>query len=102
MVTPEDWRGGFPAGTFAQASLPEVPGAELVEGLFEDTLPRYLADHDEPVALLHIDSYLYSSAKTVLELVGPGLWKARESCSMSISIIRGGRRRVPGVEGIRG
>jgi len=70
---PEDWRSGFPAGMFAQESLPDVPGAELVEGLFEDTLPGYLAEHAEQVALLHIDADLYSAAKTVLELVGPRL-----------------------------
>lgn len=70
---PEDWRSGFPAGTFVQEAIPEVPGGELVVGLFEDTLPGYLARNQEPIALLHVDADLYSSAKTVLELVGPRL-----------------------------
>jgi len=70
---PEDWRSGFPAGMFGQETLPVVPGAELVVGLFADTLPGYLAEHHEPVAMLHIDSDLYSAATTVLELVGPRL-----------------------------
>jgi len=30
---PEDWRLGFPAGTFAVEELPDVPGAQLVQGL---------------------------------------------------------------------
>jgi Macrocin-O-methyltransferase (TylF) len=70
---PEDWRTGFPAGAFAQDSLPKVPGAQLVVGLFEETLPAYLAKHTEQVALLHLDADLYSATQTVLKLVGPRL-----------------------------
>lgn len=70
---PEDWRDGFPAGTFAVDEPPEVLGAELVTGLFADTLPGFLRDHPEPVAFLHIDADLYSSARTVLRHVGPRL-----------------------------
>ncbi|HZE34016.1 MAG TPA: acyltransferase family protein, partial [Actinoallomurus sp.] len=70
---PEDWRDGFPAGTFALDEPPEVLGAELVTGLFAETLPAFLRDHPEPVAFLHIDADLYSSARTVLEHVGPRL-----------------------------
>ncbi len=36
---PETWRPGFPAGTFAQAETPVVPGAQLVVGMFETTSP---------------------------------------------------------------
>jgi ABC-type polysaccharide/polyol phosphate transport system ATPase subunit/peptidoglycan/LPS O-acetylase OafA/YrhL len=70
---PEDWRDGFPAGTFAVDEPPDVPGAELVVGLFADTLPGFLDDHPEPVAFLHIDADLYSSAMTVLRHVGSRL-----------------------------
>ncbi|WP_127781667.1 class I SAM-dependent methyltransferase [Rhodococcus sp. X156] len=70
---PEDWRTGFPAGAFAQDEPPEVPGAELVVGLFADTLPGFLADNDEPVAFLHLDADLYSATVTALELIGPRL-----------------------------
>jgi ABC-type polysaccharide/polyol phosphate transport system ATPase subunit/peptidoglycan/LPS O-acetylase OafA/YrhL len=70
---PEDWRDGFPAGTFAMDQPPEVLGAELVTGLFAETLPAFLHDHPEPVAFLHIDADLYSSARTVLEHAGPRL-----------------------------
>jgi hypothetical protein len=71
---PEDWRTGFPADTFAiDEGLPYVPGAELIKGWFNDTLPGFLAEHPEPVAFLHVDCDLYSSAKTVLDLVGPRL-----------------------------
>ncbi|HEX7662295.1 MAG TPA: class I SAM-dependent methyltransferase [Pseudonocardiaceae bacterium] len=70
---PEDWRAGFPAGTFDVAAPPSVPGAELVVGLFEDSLPGFLAEHAGPVDFLHIDADLYSAAHTVLSLVGPRL-----------------------------
>lgn len=70
---PEDWRTGFASGTFGIEAPPEVPGAELVVGLFDDTLPGFLAAHPGPVDFLHIDSDLYSSAVTVLEQVGPRL-----------------------------
>jgi hypothetical protein len=67
---PEDWRTGFPRGMFAQPSIPEVPGASVIEGLFADTLPPFLAEHAKPVAFLHLDADLYSSTKTVLDLLG--------------------------------
>lgn len=55
------------------AGVPRVPGAELVPGWFDETLPLFLEEHPGPVAFLHIDADLYSSARTVLELVGPRL-----------------------------
>ncbi len=70
---PESWLSGMPAGTFAQDQLPEVGGAKLVVGYFNDVLPQFLQEHPGPVDFLHIDSDLYSSAKTVLQLVGPRL-----------------------------
>ncbi|MBB4688667.1 class I SAM-dependent methyltransferase [Amycolatopsis jiangsuensis] len=70
---PEAWLNGMPAGAFAREDLPDVPGAELVVGLFSDTLAGFLDDHPGPVDFLHVDSDLYSSAKTVLDLAGPRL-----------------------------
>jgi predicted O-methyltransferase YrrM len=70
---PEHWRCGYPIGEFAQAQLPDVPGAELVVGLFDDTLPGFLDQHPEPVAFLHVDADLYSSTRTVLEALHPRL-----------------------------
>jgi len=70
---PEDYRPHVRAGAFATDGLPEVDGAELVVGWFQDTLPGFLAAHPGPVHLLHVDGDLYSSAVTVLEHVGPRL-----------------------------
>jgi predicted O-methyltransferase YrrM len=65
---PETWRTGFPAGEFAHAPPTDIPGARVVAGLFEDTLPAFLAETDEPIAFVHLDADLYSSTKTVLDL----------------------------------
>jgi len=70
---PEDWRTNIPTGTFKADHLPEVPGAELVVGWFENTLPDFLASHPDPVAFLHLDADLYSSTATVLKHVGTRL-----------------------------
>lgn len=70
---PEDWRTGFPTGAFQVDEIPDVPGAELVVGWFDDVLPGFLAEHPGPVGFLHVDSDLYSSARTVLDQVGPRL-----------------------------
>ena len=67
---PEDWRDGFPAGSFA-CEPPEVPNAEIVVGLFDDTLPTFSGwGH---IGLVHVDCDLYSSTKAVFDHVGPEL-----------------------------
>ncbi|RBY86541.1 class I SAM-dependent methyltransferase [Blastococcus sp. TF02A-30] len=70
---PEDYRPHVREGAFAVDRLPRVEGAELVVGLFADTLPGFLAEHVGPVDLVHVDGDLYSSAVTVLDLLGPRL-----------------------------
>ena len=70
---PEAWLNGMPAGAFARDDLPDVPGAELVVGLFADSLPGFLEKHEGHIDFLHVDGDLYSSAKTVLDHCGPRL-----------------------------
>ena len=54
------------AGYFA-TRIPEVPrNVRLWVGWFEKTLPVWRAAHAGPVAFVHVDSDLYSSARTVL------------------------------------
>jgi len=66
---PEDWRADVRAGHFKLPGLPGVRGnVRLVRGWFHETLPPFLSEHPQPAAYLHIDSDLYSSAKTVLDL----------------------------------
>ncbi|ABG95908.1 conserved hypothetical protein [Rhodococcus jostii RHA1] len=66
---PQTWRTGFPAGEFAQENLPQVRGAQLVPGLFEDTLSGFLEKHPGPVSFVHLDADLYSSTKSVLDRI---------------------------------
>jgi hypothetical protein len=64
---PENWRTGFSQGAFAQA-VPATPGnVSLHKGWFSDTLPRFLDGKSDPVALLHVDCDLYSSAAFILK-----------------------------------
>ena len=42
----------------------------LIKGWFDATLPTFAAEHDEPVALLHIDCDLYSSTKCIFAHLG--------------------------------
>ena len=71
---PEDWTHQCPKGTFAVSALPDVrPNVTLHKGWFEQTLPRWLEKHPGPIAFLHIDADLYSSTKTVFDLLGERL-----------------------------
>ena len=69
---PEQW-GDAEKGLFSmQGVLPAVPdNVRLHKGWFDDTLPPFVEQHQGPVAFLHVDSDLYSSAKTILNLLAP-------------------------------
>ncbi len=70
---PENWSGWLQdKGTFAGEGIPQVDtNVRLVTGWFDESLPPFLTDHDGDLALAHIDSDIYSSAKTVLENLAP-------------------------------
>src|ERR1041385_5623750 len=62
-----------PAGGVA-TQRPEVPdNAIIVEGLFQQTLEPFLAEHSDPVAFVHLDADLYSSTKYVLDHIADRL-----------------------------
>ena len=64
---PEDWRSDHRKGHFACAVPTVRDNAELIIGLFEDTLPKFVQDHTEPTAsFIHLDADLYSSTVTIL------------------------------------
>jgi hypothetical protein len=71
---PEDWNTSyndkfnkFKKGYFALDNLPEVKSnVRLVKGLFHSSLPKWLTKNTiDSIKILHIDSDLYSSAKTI-------------------------------------
>jgi hypothetical protein len=66
---PEDWTHFQKQGRYSlEGKFPKFdePNIELVVGLFENTLPGFLAEHPGLARFIHIDSDLYSSAATVL------------------------------------
>jgi hypothetical protein len=67
---PEDWNY-TQKGTFdMKGELPEVPvNVVLYKGVFEDTLPEWVEEHQGDIAFLNIDCDLYSSTRTVLSLL---------------------------------
>jgi len=68
---PETWRSGIYKGAFAGPLPPVPPNAHLIKGSFDQTLPEFLKSHPENVSLLHVDCVLYSSTKTILDLLAP-------------------------------
>jgi len=68
---PETWRTGFAEGAFTMSGLPRVrKNVELHKGWFDQSLPVWAEAHPGPVAFLHLDADLYSSTKTVFDLLG--------------------------------
>ena len=69
---PEAWHE-FPVGSYSTSGeLPPVASnAQLHPGLFSETIPPFLEAHAEPARFLNIDCDLYSSTKTVLDLMAP-------------------------------
>lgn len=64
---PEQW-GNVAAGTFStKGVVPETrDNVRLHIGWFNESLPKFVEKHKEKVSFLHIDSDIYSSAKTIL------------------------------------
>tara|TARA_R110002074_G_scaffold361001_2_gene533987 strand:+ start:10996 stop:11721 length:726 start_codon:yes stop_codon:yes gene_type:complete len=64
---PEEWHHHH-IGAFAQQPPAlDTSHATIIEGLFEDTLPSFISEHQEKVAFLHVDCDLYSSTKTIFD-----------------------------------
>lgn len=73
---PEDWpgrheeRGHYSTG----GALPPVPAnVRLHKGLFDATLPAFLAAEPGPAAFVHVDCDLYASTRIVLAALAPRL-----------------------------
>jgi hypothetical protein len=73
---PEAWSGFSLGGKSfdVKGRLPRVPAnVTLHRGYFDSSLPQWLNDNPGPVAFIHVDCDLYSSTKTILELLAPRL-----------------------------
>lgn len=74
---PEDWTRDdtnyFAKGCFAIPGLPRVlNNVNLIKGWFNETLPLFKQNllKDTPIAFLHIDCDIYSSTKTIFDVLG--------------------------------
>lgn len=68
---PENW-WTRPRGTF-KTELPRIsrPNLTLVKGLFDESVPRFLAEWTGRIALIHIDCVLYKSTRDCLAPILP-------------------------------
>ena len=66
---PETWHAECFKGKFdVKGKLPKVnKNVSLIKGYFNETLPKFLEEHKEKAAFIHIDCDLYSSTKTIFD-----------------------------------
>lgn len=58
-------------GRRQDGKLPDVPAnVTLWPGWFSDTLPRFIADHADKIAFLHVDCQTYESTKPAFDILG--------------------------------
>jgi len=76
---PEFWTGHtvMKADYDMFGKLPKVPkNVSLHKGWFKDTIPKYLnGNSGANISFIHIDSDIYSSTKTILDLLGKKIVK---------------------------
>ena len=68
---PESWTSNHPKGHFKINKLPKVrTNVQLIKGWFADTIPSFIQENkDFKIAFIHSDSDLYSSTKTMFDLL---------------------------------
>ena len=69
---PEDWLGtsGVQGSFSANGIIPKVnKNVTIIEGLIEQTLDNFLANHDKKIAFIHIDVDIYSTTKFILDKI---------------------------------
>lgn len=69
---PENWNTE-PSGSYsANGQLPTVPNnVILYQGWFDQTIPPFKKQNTDPIRFINIDCDLYSSTKTIFDLLGP-------------------------------
>jgi tetratricopeptide (TPR) repeat protein len=73
---PEDWHQESKEVYSTKGKIPKVPPhVTLIPGWFEETLPVFLEKREEDVTFINIDCDIYSSTKTVLNLLSPRIKK---------------------------
>ena len=75
---PEDWTSSQKQGRFTlNGVVPEFneTNIRICKGWFDESLPVFLAAHAGPARFIHIDCDIYSSTRTVLNLLGSRIVK---------------------------
>ncbi len=73
---PEDWHDEGKGSYSTRGVIPQVPSnIHLHAGWFDATLPKFLETNAEQARLINIDCDIYSSTKTVLDLLAPRIVK---------------------------
>jgi hypothetical protein len=73
---PEDWHDEGKGSYSTRGHIPKVPSnIHLHAGWFDATLPAFLKTNTEQARLINIDCDIYSSTKTVLDLLEPRIVK---------------------------
>jgi len=73
---PEDWHDEGRGSYSTKGIIPKVPSnIHLYTGWFDATLPKFLVNHSDNVRLINIDCDIYSSTKTVLDLLAKRIVK---------------------------
>ena len=72
---PEMWRDGLDKNVFqisdkVLTKLKFLDNIVLIKGYFDETLPTFFENINLPISFMHIDSDLYSSAKTIFDIAG--------------------------------
>ena len=69
---PEEWCNERKGSYSAHGIMPEVPdNVRLHKGWFEDSIPDFVKNEQGPIRFINIDCDLYSSTKTIFDLLGP-------------------------------
>ena len=69
---PEAWHEEAKGSYSTKGAIPKVASnISLHQGWFNETLPRFIKENPSPIRLLNIDCDIYSSTKTVLDLLAP-------------------------------
>ena len=68
---PEAWAGHETGVYTTDGMLPQVAlNVRLHVGLFDETLPGFVAEHSGPIRFMNVDCDLYNSTKTIFEFLG--------------------------------
>lgn len=67
---PDDWNQELKGSYSTRGVIPSVPDkVQLHAGWFEDSIPAFIEKERGPIRFMNVDCDLYSSTKTVLELL---------------------------------